>query len=54
MRKILQACELHEHRKGGLKAYAIFLLIYNMRKSYQYDYLSQFIEHFAYYYGFLH
>jgi hypothetical protein len=51
IRKILEVKLLHDHRKGGLKAYGLFLLIYSMRSQYQYSYVSQFLEHFAYYYG---
>ena len=52
LRKLFSLKGLHEHRKGGLKAYALFLLIYQMRSQYQYAYVSQFVEHFCYYYGF--
>jgi hypothetical protein len=51
VRRLLAAKELHDHKKGGLKAYALFLLIYSMRTQYCYNYISQFVEHFAYYYG---
>jgi hypothetical protein len=52
LRKLLAVKGLHDHRAGGLKAYALFLLIYSMRSHYQYHYVSQFVEHFCYYYGF--
>lgn len=52
LRRLLSIRKLHDHRTGGLKAYALFLLIYSMRTLYQYPYVSQFVEHFCYYYGF--
>ena len=54
LRGLLALKKLHDHRTGGLKAYALFLLIYSMRNQYQYTYVSQFVEHFCYYYGFLY
>jgi len=51
LRRLLAVRRLHDHRTGGLKAYALFLLIYSMRSQYQYQYVSQFVEHFCYYYG---
>jgi uncharacterized membrane protein YhaH (DUF805 family) len=51
LRRLLAYRRLHDHRSGGLKAYALFLLIYSMRNMYQYPYVSQFVEHFCYYYG---
>lgn len=51
LRRLLSLRRLHDHRTGGLKAYALFLLIYSMRNLYQYAYVSQFVEHFCYYYG---
>jgi hypothetical protein len=54
LRRLLAVVRLHDHRAGGLKAYALFLLIYSMRSHYQYPYLSQFVEHFCYYYGYEH
>ena len=51
IRKILEARSLHDHKNGGLKAYGLFLLIYIMRNHYKYAHASQFLEHFAYYYG---
>ena len=43
MRRLLSIRRLHDHRTGGLKAYALFLLIYSMRSQYQYQYISQFV-----------
>ena len=42
---------MHDHKKGGLKAYGLFLLLYSVRMQYNYAFPSQFLEHFAYYYG---
>lgn len=51
LRRLFSVIGMHDHRRGGFKAYALFLLIYSMRSQYQYQYVSQFIEHFCYYYG---
>lgn len=51
LRRLLQLHHLHDHKRGGLKAFALFLLVYGMRCHYQYSHISQFVEHFAYYYG---
>ena len=48
----MQLHHLHDHKKGGLKAYALFLLVYSMRCHYQYSHISQYLGHFAYYYGY--
>lgn len=53
LRRLLAFKKLHDHRTGGLKAYALFLLIYSMRNLYHYPYVSQFVEHFCFYYGFV-
>jgi non-canonical poly(A) RNA polymerase PAPD5/7 len=43
LRRLFALQNLHDHRKGGFKAYALFLLIYSMRRQYQYSYVSQFL-----------
>ena len=53
LRRLLAIRRLHDHRMGGLKAYALFLLLYSMRSQYNYSCVSQFVEHFSYYYGFM-
>ena len=53
IRRLLAIKKLHDHRMGGLKAYALFLLLYSLRCQYNYGCISQFVEHFCYYYGFM-
>lgn len=43
LRRLLGLKELQDHKKGGLKAYALFLLIYSMRSQYHYQHISQFL-----------
>jgi hypothetical protein len=43
LRRLFALQNLHDHRRGGFKAYALFLLIYTMRTQYHYPYVSQFI-----------
>jgi len=43
LRKLFAVQNLHDHRKGGFKAYALFLLIYSMRRQYHYACVSQFL-----------
>lgn len=40
LKRVAEVFDLHDQKKGGLKTYALFLLIYNVVKSCQFETLT--------------
>lgn len=52
LKRVLEVFNLHDQKTGGLKTYALFLLIYSVAKSYEFNSLAEFLLQTVLYYGF--